>query len=332
MGFHSCKLGYQRVGERIRIGKAGKRSDPTQLLRLVRQNVGLLVTDHLQAVLDTTQEEIGFAEIFRRSRLDPGASRQFRQGFDRAARPQLGMPAAGNELLGLREELDVTDAAAPKLDVVAGDGDRVVAFMGMHAPLHGVDIGDRREVEIFAPYEGFELTQELLSGLDIAGNNARLDQGGAFPILPKALVIGQPGVGRKRHLRRARVRPQPQIGPENIAVAGMLLKESHQLARHPHEEGGWFDAWRELSPVGVVEHDDVDVAGIVELLTAELTHGDDEIALGGHCRRAADLSGSVRLAKQKLDGLIDGSVRGVAHGAQRVFRRPDLAKVGEADK
>ena len=33
------------------------------------------------------------------------------------------MTAAGDELLGLREELDVADAAAPELDVVARDGD-----------------------------------------------------------------------------------------------------------------------------------------------------------------------------------------------------------------
>ena len=64
------------------------------------------------------------------------------------------MAAAGDQLLGLGEELDVADAAAAELDVVPLDRDGAVALIGMHPPLHRVDVGDRREVEIFAPDEG----------------------------------------------------------------------------------------------------------------------------------------------------------------------------------
>ena len=72
-------------------------------------------------------------------------------------RPELGVAAAGDELLGLGEELDIADAAAAELDVVPLDRDGAVALIGMHPPLHGVDVGDGREVEIFAPDEGREL-------------------------------------------------------------------------------------------------------------------------------------------------------------------------------
>ncbi len=65
-----------------------------------------------------------------------------------------GLPAAHDELLGLGEELDVADAAAAELDVVALDRDGAMALMRVHPPLHGVDVGDRGEVEIFAPDEG----------------------------------------------------------------------------------------------------------------------------------------------------------------------------------
>ena len=75
------------------------------------------------------------------------------------------MPAARDQLLGLHEEFDIANAAAPELDVVAFDRDRAVALELMHAPLHRVDVGDRGIVEIFPPDEGRELAQELLAGL-----------------------------------------------------------------------------------------------------------------------------------------------------------------------
>ena len=67
------------------------------------------------------------------------------------------MPAAGDQLLGLREELDLADAAAAELDVVALDRDLALAAIGLDLPLDRVDVGDRREVEILAPDERREL-------------------------------------------------------------------------------------------------------------------------------------------------------------------------------
>ncbi len=147
------------------------------------------------------------------------------------------MTAAGDELLGLGEELDVADTAPPELDVVPFHRDGAVALEGMHAPLHGMDVGDGREVEIFPPDEGSELTQELLARLDIAGNDPRLDQGGPFPVLAEALVIGESRFDRERDLGRTRVGPEPEIGAEHIAVGGVLLEETHEIAGQPHEEG-----------------------------------------------------------------------------------------------
>ena len=210
--------------------------------------MGLLIADHLQPVLDPAQEEICVGEVVRGLRLDPSPLRQLLQRLDGAAQPELGMAARGDKLLGLREELDIADAAAPELDIVACDRDLAVALMGMHAPLHGVDVGDGREVEIFAPDEGRELAQELFARVDIAGNDARLDQGGALPVLAEAFVVGEACVGGERDLRRPRVGAEPQIRAEHITVAGMLLEQPHQLARQPHEEGRRLDVWREARP------------------------------------------------------------------------------------
>ena len=75
------------------------------------------------------------------------------QRVQRRTHPQLRMAAAGNQLLGLREELDLADAAAAELDVVAFDRDLALAAIGLHLPLHVVDVGDRREIEMLAPDE-----------------------------------------------------------------------------------------------------------------------------------------------------------------------------------
>ena len=83
------------------------------------------------------------------------------------------MPAAGDELLGLHEELDLADAAAAELDVVALDRDLAMAAIGVDLPLHRVDVGDRGEVEIFAPDEGRELRAEAVSPAAISPAQGR---------------------------------------------------------------------------------------------------------------------------------------------------------------
>ena len=138
------------------------------------------------------------------------------------------MAAAGDELLGLHEELDLADAAAAELDVVALDRDLAVTAIGVDLPLHRVDVGDGGEVEIFAPDEGRELREQCLAGGDIAGAGPRLDHRGAFPVLPAALVVVERRRGRDRDLGRGRIGTQPQIGAEDVAVGGALLQELHQ--------------------------------------------------------------------------------------------------------
>ena len=70
-----------------------------------------------------------------------------------------GIAAARDQLLGLREKFDLADAAAAELDVVAFDRDLAMAAIGVDLPLHGVHVGDRGEVEIFAPDERRKLVE-----------------------------------------------------------------------------------------------------------------------------------------------------------------------------
>src|SRR5262245_20040786 len=112
-----------------------------------------------------------------------------RQRFEHvegAPSAQLRMATARHQLLGLDEELDLTDAATAKLDVVPLDRDLVMAAIGMDLPFHGVNVGDRGEVEIFAPDERRERAQQRLTGRDVTTTGPRLDHGGALPVLPDA--------------------------------------------------------------------------------------------------------------------------------------------------
>ena len=92
------------------------------------------------------------------------------QRHQRLADAQLGLASAGDQLLRLHEELDLADAAAADLDVVAGHADLAEAAEGMDLPLHGVNVGDSREVEILAPDERREVGQHGLPCLQIAGH------------------------------------------------------------------------------------------------------------------------------------------------------------------
>src|ERR1700712_1927013 len=98
------------------------------------------------------------------------------------------MPAAGDQLLGLREKLDLPDAAAADLDVVALDRDLALAAKGLHLPLHVMDVGKCCKIQMLAPDEWRDLGHQRLASLGVAGAGPRLDHGGAFPGPPFPLV------------------------------------------------------------------------------------------------------------------------------------------------
>ena len=198
MALHLAQVPEQRVRERIAVLEAGKTGEALQPFAIGRQRVGLIVGHHLQAMLDGAQEFVGGVEIGAGIAADPAALRERGQRRQRFAAAQLGMAAAGDELLGLREELDLADAAAAELDVVAFDRDILVAAIGVDLALHRLDVGHRGEVEIFPPDERRELRQDRLAGRDVAGAGARLDQRRALPVLADAAVVVQRRLGRDR--------------------------------------------------------------------------------------------------------------------------------------
>ena len=107
---------------------------------------------------------------------DPVALLQTLEGDQRLRGAQFRLPAAGNELLGLCEEFDFTDAAATDFDVVAGDADRAEAAKGMDLSFHSMNVGDGGEVEVFTPDEGRQILHQGGGRGEVACHRARLDQ------------------------------------------------------------------------------------------------------------------------------------------------------------
>ena len=259
--------------------------------------MGLLVSDHLQPVLDPAQELVGCRQFVARLKGDPVARRQHVQRVQRRPHPQLRMAAAGNQLLGLGEKLDLADAAATDLDVVALDRNLALAAIGLHLPLHVMDVGERGKIQMLAPDERREFGDQRLARLGVAGARPRLDHRRALPGPPFPLVIMQRRVGRNRHLRRGRIGPQAQIDAKHIAVAGALLQQPCQRLRHAHEERRRLDIGDQRRGGGIEEHDQVDVAGIVQFARAHLAHGEHDqatallrpVRIGGGHPAARDL-------------------------------------------
>ena len=165
MPLHDIEMAEQVLGERRAAVVAEEAGKTLHGLGIVGQAVGLLVGDHLQPVFDPPQEFIGGGQLVARGEGDPVARRQHLQGLERRPHPQFRMPAAGDQLLGLREELDFADAAAPDLDIVALDRDLALSAIGLHLPLHVVHVGKGREIQMLAPDERRDVRQQGLAGL-----------------------------------------------------------------------------------------------------------------------------------------------------------------------
>ena len=260
--------------------------------------MGLLVGDHLQAVLEPAQEPVGGDQIVGDLRLDPAGRRQRAQRRAGRRRPHLRQPAAQDQLLRLDEELDLADAAAADLEIVAGDPDPAVAAMRVDLPLDRMDVADRGEVEMAAPQERPQPAEQALADRLLARDHARLDQRRALPVLAVALVVLRGVLDRQRQRLAGRMRPQPQVDPEHVALLGALLEQVDQRAGQPHGERHRTVAAAAAQPFGREQDDQVEVAGVVQLERAELAHAEH-----GDAGRGLRIGLAVKLEIAALGGL-----------------------------
>ena len=328
-------MAQQLRGEGLDRGKAHEGREPRQPGSVGGKRVRLRVVDHLQAVLDPAQEAVGGGEFGRGLGADASGLRQRRERIASFRLAQRGKASAPDQLLRLREEFDLADAAAADLDVVSGDRDARAAAMGVDLTLDRMDVLDGGKIQMLAPQERPQLREKGGAGGDVAGDRPRLDQRRALPILPGALVIGERGDDRQRGRRRAGIGAQPEVAAEDIAVRGALLDQPHQLLRQPPEEPADVVLSGVARPFPVIEEDKVDIAGIVQLTRAELAHGeDDETALPlgrggvGGGQLALALGSGEEMARR-------GGDRGVGEAAERAgdaLELPPTGDVGDRDQ
>jgi hypothetical protein len=276
-------------------------------------------------------------------RLAGGGQR--RQRAERGRVAQRRITAAPDQLQHLGGELDLPYAAAAELYVVPGERDGRAgapgALVHMDLPLDGVDVRDRGEIQVTAPDEGADLAQEMLAQRLVPGHRPGLDHRRPFPVLPHALVVDDGGIDRDGERRRRRVRPQSQIGAEDIAFRRAFLEQPHEVAREP-DIGGARPVAVVGSGGGIVEQHEVDIRGVVQLPPAELAHAehDEAAALADRFRVRpgavgrpvdAQLAALGRGQQQMRAGEVDGRVGQLRQRAGDAVERPEPGEVGGGD-
>ena len=102
------------------VAEAGR--DPVEIAVVGRQDVGLLVVEVLDAMLDAAQQRVGIAQARAGGALHQAAGDELVDRLQRRAGADLGKLAAAHDQQQLDDELDLADAAARQLDVVGALG------------------------------------------------------------------------------------------------------------------------------------------------------------------------------------------------------------------
>ena len=327
----STQIGDEAFRPRI----AEKNRDVADPHTIGGQRVGLQVIDHLQAVLEAAQEAVILDQFFRRRSIDAASRCETAKRRACGSNLQLPYPTAPDQLLGLGEKFDLADAAATGFDIVAGDRDSAATLMRIDLALDRMDVLDRRKIEVFPPDKRPQLAQEALAGDAIACNRARFDQRCTFPILPNAFIISERRDHRHRQGSGCRIGAKPEIDTKYVSIAGAFLQNAHQIARHSHIKRLYAVAHRQLNPARVVEKDQIDIARIIELGTAELSHPqhDQSAVLLRHTRIGKNGKPLARrLSQQVAQCCAQGRLGEAAESRSLLIERPSPRKFGHSSK
>ena len=318
--------------ERLGVGIAHQRRDGRDPGVVFRHDVRLLVAQHLQPVLDRAQEPVDFGEVGGDVLANPAGAGERRQRLGGRTHPQGLVSPAGDQLLRLGEELDLADAAESELHIVPLDPDVADLLGDVDLALHRLDVGDGREVEMLAPDIGGQIAQEGLADAEVPGTGPCLDPGGAFPVLAAPLVVGQGRLDRQRHRRRARVRPQPEVGAKDIAGLRPVLHEAGQLLDHAGKVPGRLHRVLERRPLRLEEGHYIDVAGVVELSPAVLAEGKQRQPRVGCPALAVEQAARPGQPHQYIEARFERGVRKIGERGGRLRRRPVALDLGDRGK
>jgi len=335
---HEFAVRVQLVQKRAGAVKAQRARDPVQVFVLRRQDVGLLIVQVLDAVLDPAQEHVGARQrIGGFGRHQAGAGHAF-QRLQRGASAQFGKLPAAHHLQQLHGEFDFADAAARQLDVVGALGPARAALAGVAADLV-VQRAQRLEhvvVEVLAEHEGQHHSAQRLrrAARDgrARGNGAALHPGKALPFAALHQHVLFQRVQRTHRGPRIAVGPQRQVHAEHEAVLGGVADQAvDQL-----DGAGEVFLHRNLAAavvaagglaVLVVDVDQVDVARHVQLARAQLAHADHPQLGAFAALRHGRAVALVQLRERGLTGGVQRQLGQLGHGARHLLQRRGLFAV-----
>ena len=332
MRLDRAQMGQQRIGESGLVGEAHGTGERGTAVHGVRNPAVRLVIDQLQAVLEPAEEAVRFDQLVRCPPVRAAGGGERAQRIAGRARAQRCVAPTPNELLSLRVQLDLANAAAAELDVVAGDLDGAEAGLGVDLPFDRLDVLNGRKIEILAPDEGPQPLHQLGAYGEIARHRARLDHHGALPVLPVALVILLGRQRRERERRRTRVGPEPELRAIHTALVGAFGEQGGEIANEA------VQGFRDFAPppvahaLRVEQHDQGEFARIGELACTEPAHA--EHGQPARCSRRVALckregAACSRLPQQMIQCAGEHGFRNAGESRSHRLKRPGAGKVGE---
>ena len=169
----------------------------------------------LHPVFQPPEQEVTALQASGEVSVDDGLVGQPLQRVHGHRRLQARMPPAPEQLLGVDEEFDIPDAAAPELEVeTSGLLERglvptltsQIGVLGADAGLEVGDLLDHREIEVPPPEVGMQVGEQRLTRRPVTRDHACLDHRQPPPRRRPVKVVVLGGLGRHRQIgyRRGR--------------------------------------------------------------------------------------------------------------------------------
>jgi len=219
------------------------------------KSVHLLLVDQLQAVLHRPQEAVRGVEGLGVAGGDVAGVGQLGQGGECGTGADARVLASVHELEELDRELDVADAASAPLDLSLGEAPAGELVLG--PGLHGPHLPQLVGAEGARPQSFGGGGLEGGAEVGAPGRRSGLQQGLELPGLGPVLPVGPVGL------------QGPHEGP--VASLGTQVGVDAEAGAGDLHHGAGLTLGRQRV-LGHEQH--VDVAGVVQLLAAELPHAD----------------------------------------------------------
>ena len=246
--------------KRVAGGETKRLRQTSQLQRVARQGLRLQVVAILQNVFCATQKSVVCGQQLRLiQRNFPCNGKGCERGYG-GLDSKAGVPTATNQLPQLRAEFQLANAAATELDVA------LIVLLGTQLCVQFAHARDRVKIKITTEHK--RCGQRSQRPARRARSDARLEPRNALPHAALRDKILLQKIKRRHHRTGVTIRPQTGVDTEHKLAINVLIQGSRDASRQQVERIHRVHVWL------VTDVDHVNVRRRVELLRAELAHGD----------------------------------------------------------